>query len=88
MKLVAYFRGTLENSARTVLIDHVSARKIENKLESLSYEDLCKVLSAVVWRHCVCLITASVFRQIDGVLARIGVWCCARFSAQYHAILR
>uniref|UniRef100_A0A914VNQ4 Vacuolar protein sorting-associated protein 54 n=1 Tax=Plectus sambesii TaxID=2011161 RepID=A0A914VNQ4_9BILA len=48
LKLIAYFRATLENSARTVLVDYVSARKVDNKFESLSYEELCKEVDGAV----------------------------------------
>uniref|UniRef100_A0A914YYW9 Vacuolar protein sorting-associated protein 54 N-terminal domain-containing protein n=1 Tax=Panagrolaimus superbus TaxID=310955 RepID=A0A914YYW9_9BILA len=43
-KLLAFFRGTIENSARTVLVDRLRKSHPIEKTDSMSYEELCEAI--------------------------------------------
>lgn len=43
LKLSSFFRATIESSARSVLVDHLTRSNSELNTDTMSYEQLCEV---------------------------------------------
>uniref|UniRef100_A0A914ED59 Coiled-coil domain-containing protein 132 n=1 Tax=Acrobeloides nanus TaxID=290746 RepID=A0A914ED59_9BILA len=72
VKLSSFFRATIESSARTVLVDHLTRSSQNLTTDTMSYEQLCEAIKT---------------EEVLTVVRELGMVLC-KVLFIYHAILR